>query len=166
MPVDEIYRRAFPDLPPETVARIQAQVAVELSPCLAAEGGLIYPGVVEGLEKLRQRFRLFIVSNCNPGYIDSFLHWSKTASLFDDFECWGVTRKGKAENIIDVTRRNDLHAPVYIGDTEGDQAAAAQAGVAYVHVDYGFGKPAMPCPRYDSFASMSQAFLADLNEHR
>lgn len=159
MPVDEIYRRGFSDLPPATVARIQAQVAVELVPCLAAEGGLIYPGVVEGLKALRERFRLFIVSNCNPGYIDSFLHWSGTASLFDDFECWGVTGRGKAENIIDVARRNELSAPVYIGDTQGDQAAAEEAGVAYVHVNYGFGKPSSLCQCYDSFASMCEAFL-------
>ena len=161
LPVDEIYRRSFADLSAENVARIQARVAQDLVTSLAAEGGLIYPGVTEGLERLRERFRLFIVSNCNPGYIESFLRCSGTASFFDDFECWGATHRGKADNIADIARRNRLRAPIYIGDTQGDRAAAAEAGVTYVHVDYGFGEPSAPCPRYGSFASLSQAFLEE-----
>ncbi|MCX6655479.1 MAG: hypothetical protein NTY03_10215 [Candidatus Bathyarchaeota archaeon] len=30
---------------------------------------------------------------------------------------------------------------VYIGDTEGDETAAKLAGVEFVHVSWGFGRP-------------------------
>ena len=33
----------------------------------------IYKGVIEGIKKLAFRYKLFIVSNCQKGYIDVFL---------------------------------------------------------------------------------------------
>ncbi|MNW70116.1 hypothetical protein D3C74_493110 [compost metagenome] len=43
-------------------------------------------------------------------------------------------------------QRNNLANPVYVGDTEGDQSAAAFAGIPFVFASYGFG--AVSCPDY------------------
>lgn len=39
-----------------------------------------------------------------------------------------------------MIKRNNLTSAVYIGDTQGDCNAAAEAGVPFVHAAYGFGK--------------------------
>ena len=42
--------------------------------------------------------RLFIVSNCQDGYIEAFLKAHRLAKYFDDTECWGRTRTCKGES--------------------------------------------------------------------
>ena len=62
--------------------------------------------------------------------------------MIRDFICYGETRRPKGENIELILERNELspEEAVYIGDTEMDQAAAAEAGVDFYHVRYGFGR--------------------------
>ena len=57
---------------------------------IAAEGGVLYTGVADGLEALAARYPLFIVSNCQAGYIEIFLSSTGFSGLFRDYECWSI----------------------------------------------------------------------------
>jgi phosphoglycolate phosphatase len=103
-------------------------------------GGILFPGVEETLELLSSQYRLFIVSNCQEGYIEAFLKYHKLSKYFDDYENPGRTGKTKGENIELVMERNSLDKAVYIGDTEGDLSSARFAGIPFIHARYGFGQ--------------------------
>lgn len=107
---------------------------------LYEKGGDLYPGLEEALKKLSEKYRLFIVSNCQSGYIEVFFKISGFEHYFTGHQCYGTKNQPKAENIIDIINDNNLKAPVYVGDTLGDYNAATKAGVPFIFVDYGFGK--------------------------
>ena len=46
---------------------------------LAEHGGILYPKLEETLQKLSEKYPLFIVSNCQDGYIQSFYSGNHTA---------------------------------------------------------------------------------------
>ena len=102
---------------------------------------ITYEGVIETLKKLSSITPIFIVSNCQSGYIELVIEKNKITPLIKDFECFGNTGKSKAENIKLVARRNGLKSPVYVGDTQGDNEACKEAGVPFIWAAYGFGKP-------------------------
>jgi phosphoglycolate phosphatase len=104
-----------------------------------------------------RRVPLFIVSNCQAGYIETFLRWS--AGPFIDFECWGNTGLPKADNLRRIIDRNGLRSPVLVGDTAGDQAAASACGVPFVYVDYGFGECREFERRFSSFEALTEWLL-------
>lgn len=106
---------------------------------LRVYGGKLYDGIEEMLKALSQKLPLFIVSNCNHGYIPSFLEAHGLAPYFKDWEYIGRTGKEKWENIRLVVERNGLERPVYVGDTQLDQQSAQKAGVPFLHASYGFG---------------------------
>ena len=85
-------------------------------------------------------YRLFVVSNCQAGYIEAFLWAHGFGDLFEDIECTGNTGLCKAENIRLITERNGLTAPVFVGDTISDGSAARTAGIPFVYAKYGFGE--------------------------
>jgi phosphoglycolate phosphatase len=107
---------------------------------LRKEGGSLYTDVETVLKNLSKRFPLFIVSNCDLGYIEAFFSFHRLRKYFKDFECPGNTGLSKAENIKLVIERNNLKKPIYIGDTQGDSDAAHKAGVPFIYASYGFGK--------------------------
>lgn len=102
---------------------------------------ITYQGVLKTLEELSEQLPLFIVSNCQSGYIELVIEKNKITHLIKDFECFGNTGKSKDENIRLIVERNKLKKPVYIGDTQGDYEACKKAGVPFIWAAYGFGKP-------------------------
>jgi len=139
-PHAECIRQVFRGLSEAQLAILSDETATEDVRCIEALGGELYPGVAEGLAALSARAPLFIVSNCQAGYIELFLRSSGFEKLFRDFECWGNTGLSKAENLQRVIDRNGLRAPVFVGDTEGDENAASSCNVPFVHAGYGFGR--------------------------
>ncbi len=106
---------------------------------LARRPGIVYPGVPEALETLRAKAPLYIVSNCQAGYIETFLRATGLAPYFSGHLGFGDTGLPKGDNIRLLCERCALKSPVYIGDTQGDADAAAAAGIPFVYVQYGFG---------------------------
>ena len=107
--------------------------------------GVLYPRLRETLEELRgMGFELAIVSNCQRGYVDAFLHSSGVGDLFLDYEEWERTGRIKGENIRLVMERNGYRKAVYTGDTVKDQEAAKMAGIPFIHAAYGFGRTENP----------------------
>ena len=99
-----------------------------------------YPGLADTLKKLSKRTKLYIVSNCQSGYIETFLERSRLGYLFTDFICYGDNGLGKADNIKGLVEKNNINHPVYIGDIQGDKDACDKAGVDFIWAAYGYGK--------------------------
>lgn len=104
----------------------------------------LYESLEQTLDELSNRFPLFIVSNCQAGYIETFLKTSHLEKYFKDHLCPGDTGEAKAHNIGEIIRRYNLSAPVYVGDTMGDYLAAKENQIPFVFASYGFGTVAAP----------------------
>jgi phosphoglycolate phosphatase len=153
-PHPEAVRRVFPDLTREQVEQIAEHTQGEDVRLIAERGGDLFPGVRELVPALRGRLPLAIVSNCQSGYIEVFLETSGLGDYFVDFECWGNTGRSKGDNLGAVIERNRLRAPLFVGDTEGDRAAALANRVRFVHAAYGFGRVAACDHAIASFAEL------------
>ena len=151
----DAIRRSFPDLAEPDIVRIADATAIADNTAVARDGGVLYPGVREHVPALARRVPLLIVSNCQQGYIETFLGWSGLGPHFVDFECWGNTGRTKAENLGAVIARNGFQRPCFVGDTEGDRSAAQQNAVPFVYASYGFGEVARHDYRIDRFADMA-----------
>ena len=121
----EVGERLLSHLPPEKRAGMTKLCVQEENDYLRQHGGRLYEGLEPTLTRLKARCPLFIVSNCQVGYIEAFLHFHRLGP--------------KSDNIALMVRRHGLRAPVYLGDTLGDCRAAKAAGVPFLHAAYGFG---------------------------
>ncbi len=106
---------------------------------LRIHGGTLYPNLRETMEKLKEKYHLYIVSNCQSGYIEAFLDYYKFHDLFEDIQCYGDNKLQKGDNIALICERNQLDDAVYVGDIQGDYNATMQAGKKFIHAAYGFG---------------------------
>lgn len=140
LPTETIAKQLFPLAPEEVAFNIMKESCANQCPYLEEDGGILFPGVVETLDELKRTYRLFIVSNCQEGYIQSFIKGNRLEGYFEDFEYPGRTGLSKAENIRMIIERNSLKTPIYVGDTSGDAAASHEAGIPFVYARYGFGK--------------------------
>ena len=58
---------------------------------IAVHGGKLYPGVEELFQALEGVCGLYIVSNCQRGYIECFLDYTGLGKYIRDYECSGST---------------------------------------------------------------------------
>ena len=121
---------------------------------LRRHGGVLYPDIRKTMEKLKVNYHLFIVSNCQAGYIEAFLDYYKFHDLIEDIECYGNNDKPKGENIALLYQRNNLEDAVYVGDIQGDYDASMSAGVRFIHAGYGFGKVEADVPEIQKFSDL------------
>lgn len=159
LPIAKIFEKFFPDMTEEKRALAAKECFKEQIATIRASGAILYPGVQKGLLQLSERYSLFIVSNCQQTYLDTFFHYSGLKPLFKDTECHGNTLRPKGENIRLVVERNSLQRAAYVGDTAGDQESAGVAGVPYFHVNYGFGINSKPCMNFNHFSELVRHFL-------
>ncbi len=131
----------FPDLPKdEAMALIGESCRIE-NDLLAGRGGTPYPGEEETLRLLRHRgFRLFVVSNCQDGYIETFLSFHGTGGLIEGYAASGGSGRTKGESIRDLIGAFGLSSPVLVGDTSHDLAGAKENGIPFIYCAYGFGE--------------------------
>ena len=138
---EELAEIFFPELPFDDAFALMGESCALENKWLPERGGILYDGVEETLFRLKSEgYRLFVVSNCQAGYIEAFLWAHGFGDLFEDIECTGNTGLCKAENIRLITERNGLTAPVFVGDTISDGSAARTAGIPFVYAKYGFGE--------------------------
>lgn len=100
---------------------------------------ITYPNVVSTIKELSKKYKLFIVSNCQSGYIELTMKKNNITQYITDFECYGNTGNNKSDNIKLVIKRNALNSPVYVGDTQGDCDACKEAKIPFIWASYGFG---------------------------
>ena len=79
---------------------------------------IFYPGVKETLTELHKTHRLFIVSNCQQGYIELLMEKGGLGGLISDFDCFGNTGLPKGQTLRLLCERCNVRDAVYVGDTE------------------------------------------------
>ncbi|MBQ0018860.1 MAG: HAD family hydrolase [Clostridiales bacterium] len=138
--MDQIALQLLPDSSPEDRERIFNCCMGKEMEYLREHGGTLFERERETLEQLiSEGYKLAIVSNCQTGYIDTFLDSMNMREYFCDIEEWGNTGLSKGENIRLVMERNKEPHSVYVGDIQKDCDSAHEAGVPCIWARYGFG---------------------------
>lgn len=137
--LDDISCKLFPNETPAMQKQLIDKCCDLEVEYLAKYGGNLYPKLEATLAYLSNKYKLFIVSNCQSGYIESFFKGHGLKKYFTDFECAGNTGMQKGDNNKLIIQRNNLLSPVYVGDTAGDLLSARVAGIPFVYAKYGFG---------------------------
>ncbi|MDR6458508.1 phosphoglycolate phosphatase [Chryseobacterium vietnamense] len=155
----DIVKDIIPGISDLQARELLSEIVAEENKTLHLEGGILYNGVEETLKSLANIYSLFIVSNCQDGYIESFLDYYQFNDLFIDFESHGRTQKNKSENIQLLIERNQLSTEdsVYIGDTQTDYNSAKSNGLLFIYCKYGFGKLSDPLyePAITTFSELN-----------
>lgn len=137
--MDVIAQIVFPELDKEAQQALLAKCCDWENEYLRRNGGKLFPELEDTLKKLKENYHLYIVSNCQSGYIEAFLDYYNFEQYFEDIECYGNNEKSKGDNIRLVMERNGLEQTIYVGDIQGDYDATMQAGATFIHAKYGFG---------------------------
>lgn len=138
--IEEIFNQGIIQTPPHLnhqlfLKRLE-EIEDEMMPTL---GGVLFPGVLEGLETLSRHFTLMLQSNCSAKGLQNFMQFTHTETFFRDYLSWGMNQQPKSVNIRTLMQRHGISRAVYVGDTQSDCRHAHDAGVPFVLMTYGFG---------------------------
>ena len=117
---------------------------------------IAFPGVKETLEKLKESYRLFIVSNAQCGYPELMMDKLGIRHLMEGWMCFGDTNLPKGDTIRILMERHGITDAVYIGDTQGDLEASRKAGIPFIFCTYGFGTPETFDAKIDAFTDLPE----------
>ncbi|MBQ8549105.1 MAG: HAD family hydrolase, partial [Lachnospiraceae bacterium] len=118
--MDKIAEVLFPELAEGPRLELLEKCCKDENAYLREHGGVLYPDLEETLTELQKQYHLYIVSNCQSGYIEAFLEHYGFGHYFEDIECFGNNGLQKGENIRRLAERNGLTKAVYVGDIQGD----------------------------------------------
>ncbi len=139
LPMEDIIKDILPWATDEQVAEFAPVCYKYEDDYLTAESGIVYEGLEDMLKALHGNYPLYIVSNCQAGYIELMLEKTGFGKYFDGHLCPGDTGMLKADNILKICSDYNLKSAVYVGDTQMDANACADAGVPIIFAAYGFG---------------------------
>lgn len=134
--VVEEYNNLFPDIEPK-----------------------IYDGVIEGLEALSKKYKIFLLSNCEEGGLLNFMQYTNTTHLISDYMEHGQNLMPKHHNLKLLVEKHKLKSTIYVGDTDSDAKQTEMAGLPFVFVSYGFGNTNNYHYKFDSFSELTDYFL-------
>lgn len=156
----------FPGLKEEAKQEIMQTCCRYENIYLGQHGGELYPELEKTLQRLNSDgYRLYIVSNCQKGYIETFLDYYGFRRYFLDIECFGNNGRGKADNIRELALRNRLGDNYYyVGDIQADYDAAAAAGGKFIHAAYGFGKVRQQVPELTQIKDLPE-LMEKITQH-
>lgn len=153
-PMNEICLTIFQGIPISEHERLAAL-------CYEAENALLYketvslfPQVAEVCPQLAKEHPLFIVSNCQKGYIEALLDTTPLKDYIQGHLCYGDTNASKDITIRTLMKQYHLKDAIYVGDTQGDADACKKAGVPFVFAAYGFGSVASADYHIQSFSDL------------
>ena len=114
-PMDIIAADLFPQLPAAKGEALLAKCCRREHRFLEnAKESFLYPDVEYVFSRLSSNHKLFIVSNCQSGYIELFLKKNNLRNYITDIECYGNTKKSKGENNTAFTEPPSLrHCLLY-----------------------------------------------------
>lgn len=157
MTMDKIADMLFPLLKKDERMELLDECCAEENDYLCKHGGILYPKLEETLKLLKEKYHLYIVSNCQSGYIEAFLDYYGFEDYFEDIECYGNNELPKGDNIRLVVTRNGLDDACYVGDIQGDFNASLEAGVKFIHAAYGFGTIDRKVPEISCLSELPEA---------
>tara|TARA_R110002072_G_scaffold154889_1_gene304938 strand:- start:143 stop:787 length:645 start_codon:yes stop_codon:yes gene_type:complete len=158
LPFEECVGVLFRGLPQDTIERLAVDIDAQESAALRVRGGQLYENVAAGIRELAQRYKLFIVSNCQSWYLQLFLDQHDMRQNFLASSCHGDMSLDKKDMISQICGSHSLQFPIYIGDTARDQLASLQAGVKFGFASYGFGHADQPEYTFSSFSQLTAWF--------
>jgi phosphoglycolate phosphatase len=141
-PMDVIADNLFPMLSKDEKNLLMEKCCeMEQAALMDNTKDIAYEGVIETIKRLSQKIPVYIVSNCQSGYIEVVMEKNGIKEFITDFECFGNNGFSKDKNIRLIAERNQLKNPVYVGDTQGDFEACQKADLPFIWAAYGFGRP-------------------------
>ncbi len=146
-PTEIIFRNLYPELAsrlpdPKADAAILALMNASIEreyEYIGTLGGRLYDGLAESVRILSERLPLYIVSNCEKGYIESFLNFAGIRGCFSGWLCYGDTRREKNDTLLQLAEQYQIRHGVYVGDTLHDAKCTHLAGMDFIWASYGFG---------------------------
>ncbi|MEG2610518.1 MAG: HAD family hydrolase [Bacilli bacterium] len=160
----EIVAKFFPEFGEEKRLELIKLCCEQECVYLREHGGKLYPNVEQVLQQLSKRFDLYIISNCQDGYIETLFLLYDIGKYFQDYECSGKTWLPKNKNIELIMQRNGVINAVYIGDTQKDKDACIKAKIPFVFASYGFGTVDTYDAKINSFIDLISLPFASLLE--
>ena len=100
---------------------------------------IAFPGVRETLGKLKESYRLFVVSNAQCGYPELCIDKLGLGEYVQGHMCFGDTGASKDVTIRMLMEKHNVTDAIYIGDTQGDLEACRKAGLPFIFCAYGLG---------------------------
>ena len=152
--MEDLYSALFPQLSDEERTRLGTLCFEYENKLLLEKPGTLYPGVAETLQKLSENYDLYIVSNCQCGYIEILLETCHLKPYVKDTLCYGQTQTSKGKTIRTLMERNHMDTAVYVGDTKGDSDACKEADIPFIFASYGFGDVPDAKQTIDSFPEL------------
>lgn len=140
LPMDDIIKDILPDSTREERERFTPIIYSYEDKYLDEKGGVTYPYIIETIARISEKMPVFIVSNCQSGYIELFMKKTGSSEYISGHLCPGDTGVFKAANIRRIIDEYGLVNPLYVGDTIMDFKACNEAECPFVFARYGFGK--------------------------
>ncbi len=159
MPIPQILKNLFPDISSEETTYFTRELAACEPKLLAQYGGTPYPGVVEGLKLLSQKYPLFLASNCDAHTLPVFMEFLGITPYITEAIAYGNTHLPKGDNMLILKEKYQLEQPLYMGDIDADGRETHRVGLPFVHARYGFGTTDDYELAFDSFTDFTQFFL-------
>ena len=141
LPKEGSAKNFFPDLPLSVSLPYTEEIISSNIDNLFRFGGKLYPDVVGVLKALSENYDLFIVTN-SPfrRYAESFIASTKTSAYFKEYYSAGELGLSKSQALKKIVVDFRLEKAVYVGDTQMDFEATAEAGLPFIFANYGFGE--------------------------
>lgn len=152
-PLEDILHDLLPGLSPEESGPVLDHWFSAEAGAIAGDPPKAFDGTSEVLKKLQaMQIPSFIVSNCQAGYIEAFMHATETEPFITDHLCPGDTSLLKADNIQMIIRKHHLRRACYVGDIQADCDAVRKAAhslgpeveVFFIWASYGYGHVDQP----------------------
>ena len=157
--MDTIFFHFYPNSTKEEYEKITGVIYKRQKEYLIKYAPELYEGVAKTLERLSHRYKLFIVTNAQRGYIDTVFAVHDVRKYFTDWMCFGDTNASKDVTIRKIIERNNLKNAVYVGDTQGDADSCDKVGIPIVYAAYGLGKVEKPWRSIDKFSELEDILL-------
>lgn len=121
--------------------------------------GKLYPMEEETLAALKKMgYSLYVVSNAQTGYIETYLHALIHPEVYSGHLCYGDTLLPKDRTMAILLEREGIEKKnaCYVGDIQRDEDSTHLAGLSFIHAAYGFGTSAHPEGVIASFEEILQ----------
>ena len=158
-----LFGKVMTEIADSILASIPAESRYDLMErCMATENKYLeenpcrigYPGVLETIAKLHEKYRLFIVSNSQCGYPELCMEKLGLTPYIEGHLCFGDTGTSKGKTIRTLMEKHCITDCAYIGDTQGDYEATVEAEVPFIWCSYGFGTPEGFAEKVDRFEDL------------
>ena len=106
--MEDLYRALFPQLSDEERTRLGTLCFEYENKLLLEKPGTLYPGVAETLQALSKNYDLYIVSNCQCGYIEILLETCQLKPNDKDTLSYPHTQTSKGKTIRTLMERNHM----------------------------------------------------------